>query len=644
MADLSTLSDDELRKIYAKAKDRGVTVNQAAKPRSVADMSDDELRAAAASAAPSSTLDDFARATYNGLTLNYGDEISAGVNSALRSILPESMMDTGAKTYDARLAQERAENAKLAKDRPVLNAAGNVLGATVPGLALAPFSGGASLAGTVARGAGLGALEGGVAGFGSGEGVNNRVQNAVTGGAVGGAVGAAAPAIAAGVGSVWQRLRPLVNPEGSAARNLGQTLEESGIDPGRAAMSVADNPDPTALPIDMLPKPIQRRAEYIVTKNPDAAQMIEDRLLDRQRGAYQRLNQSLDNPNGPNINAPQLDAGLQSELKRFGKEVFDPAVSRPVDQDIAQMAWDRALSSPALSRIANSDAYKQSLAEDFRVRSLEDIPLMDRLHRLQWFAREAAENMGNPLNPGGKSNYMAGQISRRRDTLNDQIGTFNPAFKQAQAGYAERIGHSDALKAADNFRSMPAEDFDRLWSDLSPAEQATYRVGAASQLRTWLGSRAGEVVDYARPLGSPEMRHKLQTVFGDDLDSVVRRESKYVQTYNDTLRGSQTARRLAAADDDEPSLVGGAAFDLATGSPGVGVVTQIARKGLKSIGDIGRGQQMKAEADAITSQYAFARLMQQFRRERQMQEIAARIGNQLTPAAGVAIGNQVNRR
>lgn len=649
MADLARLSDDELRQLYAQAAKRGVSVDQGAKPRSIQDLSDDELRAAAAGQQPAGLVDNVSRALWNGVTLGYGDEVSAGLNSTLRYVMPDAVesavMDKGARTYDARLAQERAANTKLADDHPFINAAGQIVGGAVPGLATAGLGGGASLLGSAARLAGIGAAEGGVAGFGQGEGgAYNRLQSGAQGAAIGGAVGAAAPVIGAGATQVFNRLRPLWNPEAAAAGKIGSIITEGGGDVGDAAVRVASNAEPTALPLDDLGRVGQRRAEYVVAKNPRAAETIETALESRQGGAYGRLTDAVQAASGSPLSAAEFTRRSQDALRRYGAGPFDAAVRMPVDQTAAQAAWDSAMQSPALNRIANSDNYLMSLGEDFPGRLLKDIPLMDRLHRLQWFAREAGENMANPLNPGGRSNYMAGQIGGRREALNQDIGSFNPAFTRAQGKYADIASVPDAIKSASQFRSIKAEDLAQQWGGLSNREKAAYRVGAASELRSWLGSRQGQFVNYGAPLGTPEMTAKLQTVFGPDLEYIARREAEYARLYNDTTRQSPTARRLMAADDDDgPSLAGGAAFDLATGSPFLGTITQLARRGLKGLGDVGRGRQMQAEASAYVNGRDFIRLMQRYQRERALAETVDMGGRTVAPSLGITFGSYAAR-
>lgn len=128
---------------------------------------------------------DLGRTALQGVTLGFGDEITAGV----RSILPESI---GGASYDDALKQERGAVRRFREHNPA-TAFGTELatGFAVPGVAVGrAIMNAPTIARRAAAGARVGAGYGAVGGFGAGEGsVDNRLGSAATGAVAGAALG-----------------------------------------------------------------------------------------------------------------------------------------------------------------------------------------------------------------------------------------------------------------------------------------------------------------------------------------------------------------------------------------------------------------------------------------------------------------------
>lgn len=119
--------------------------------------------------------------------------------------------------YDEELARQRAQTKADAKAYPVMTTGANLAGtlATAGALSMLPggqtlLGGGAtSLPGAMLRGAASGATLGGVQGFGEGEGgFDQRLKAAGTGAAVGGVVGGALPAVGTGARYAYEKWAP----------------------------------------------------------------------------------------------------------------------------------------------------------------------------------------------------------------------------------------------------------------------------------------------------------------------------------------------------------------------------------------------------------------------------------------------------
>lgn len=188
---------------------------------------------------PQGRSDAAANAFGQGATLGFGDEIAAGVRSAMPqfsnwmmsgpslqrdesiggSPTPQtvSTAPTQGQRYDEELTRQRAQTKADAKAYPVVTTGSNLAGtlATAGALSMLPggqtlLGGGAtSLPGAVARGAASGAALGGVQGFGEGEGgLDPRLKSAGTGAAVGGVVGGVLPAAGSFANYVYEKAAP----------------------------------------------------------------------------------------------------------------------------------------------------------------------------------------------------------------------------------------------------------------------------------------------------------------------------------------------------------------------------------------------------------------------------------------------------
>lgn len=188
---------------------------------------------------PQGRSDAAANAFGQGATLGFGDELAAGVRSALPrfsnwmmsgpalqrdesiggSPTPQTVSDapTQDQRYADELTRQRAQTKADATAYPNMTTGANVAGtlATAGALSFLPggqtlLGGGAtSLPGAMLRGATSGAALGGVQGFGEGEGgLANRMAGAKTGALVGGVVGGTLPAVGSGAGYLYEKFAP----------------------------------------------------------------------------------------------------------------------------------------------------------------------------------------------------------------------------------------------------------------------------------------------------------------------------------------------------------------------------------------------------------------------------------------------------
>lgn len=152
-------------------------------------------------------IGDYARAFMQGLTFGFGEEVEAGIRSAISD-----------KTYEQEVSKIRGEMEKFRKEEPFaaygLEIAGSIPTMLVPGAAIGKAAqlGGVTgkaaqaamaapqLARTVAGGAAGGAL------YGAGTADQDRLGGAITGGLLGGGISGAAGVVAPKIGEAAKRL------------------------------------------------------------------------------------------------------------------------------------------------------------------------------------------------------------------------------------------------------------------------------------------------------------------------------------------------------------------------------------------------------------------------------------------------------
>lgn len=178
------------------------------------------------------------------LTLNFGDEISAGGKALLGYGEGKTLADRYNSNWLANNVQDNVDEVVNAGPRRAGQVAGTALSAMIP---LGAFKQGASLPVNMLRGGAVGTVEGGIAGTGSGA-PGNRFEYTAPGAETGFAAGVAAPVVAKALGAV---ARPIIDAvtsrtgKGGAinalSRRMGITpqamadkaasLREAGIEP-----------------------------------------------------------------------------------------------------------------------------------------------------------------------------------------------------------------------------------------------------------------------------------------------------------------------------------------------------------------------------------------------------------------------------
>lgn len=195
MADLSSMSDDELMKIAGVSSG-----GSSADPSSLSDQ--ELMQIAGIDAAPLTGRQKFAGGLANMIPLNFGDEIMAGIRTGADVLQGRPM----GESYDANLAEIRQYERAFEAERPVMAGATSLAG-NLPTIVAAPTSIG-TVKGfwpTFKALATEGAAWGGAAGFGGGEGTLDRFQDAGESAAIGAGANLVLGGAAQGLGKLASR-------------------------------------------------------------------------------------------------------------------------------------------------------------------------------------------------------------------------------------------------------------------------------------------------------------------------------------------------------------------------------------------------------------------------------------------------------
>lgn len=176
-------------------------------------------------------LESLLRGIKQSATLNFGDELTGGVESALGSlgVVPD-------KTYDQAVGEARANDAAAEHANPLTFGAGELAGglgtALIPGLGAVK---GLSTMGKVAHAAKLGAGLGAISGVGASEDkdIGDAAKGALLGGLGGGIVQSVGSLASKGAATVGRALSSSVHPETQLGLALGATAKE--LDPSTLA-------------------------------------------------------------------------------------------------------------------------------------------------------------------------------------------------------------------------------------------------------------------------------------------------------------------------------------------------------------------------------------------------------------------------
>ena len=216
------------------------------------------------------------------------------------------------------------------------------------------------------------------------------------------------------------------------------------------------------------------------------------------------------------------------------------------------------------------------------IKAGDDIPwwALDRMKKTLWALGDSAkESVTKTPTPRSRDFDIARvALTDKLDRLSPKDAAGNSIYKKARDAFGDPAELKDAANIGAKALSQTETRISDQIKNFSQAELQAFKVGAFESLRQKLGTSLGGRSEIINAYKNPVFREKLQTIFGSEsayqrFATSMANEERF-RLLNATGQGSQTASRLAAADDLGMGALqdaAGVAAGVAGGSPvGVG--------------------------------------------------------------------------
>lgn len=507
----------------------------------------------AAKEAPGSlTWTDRARLSSQGATYNISDELIGTIRGLV----------SGDLTVGQAIDQEREQLAEARQKPGAL--AYEMGGAVLPGLLLAPFSGGASAAMTIGNLAKIGAGQGALATVGAAEGdpFERVVENPAaiaTGATVGAVAGPAITKTVQGVGALTLPIQKIVD---WTTRKLGGRL------PRAAEQELLRVLQQNNLPIDEVIDRVgqgeiigdmsEELAKYVralYAKSGRGAEIIASKVAERSKekaaGVIERMKQDL----APGAQTPNVTKAVQKTERSLKKEagdeydaVFDtaPVIDEGLNKELVSLLDE----VPALQEVAIKHLQLKRLKPLFEI-------VEGKIKLLRSATLEEGEVIRRALADGkmkgGNEGQLWGDLERG---LRTKLDGFEPSLKAVRAKWAAIMDAQKAFKQGKKaLRNQDIDEeemfIDNLLETGSEEALAAYRAGVAESLRRISGRTVGSrttLIKQLHHLDEPEKinaRNILEQLYPDNkLDDILvklEQAAKSIRTGQTVRGGSQTA-------------------------------------------------------------------------------------------------------
>lgn len=509
------------------------------------------------------------------LMFGFGDNVAAGMDVAADAFLdflglspdtPEGQ--EAVRGYQANLERRRGVLNEQRENNPSAALTGDLTGAVTGAAGLAKggitlMRPGAGLGANMGRGAAEGAAYGLV--HGAGQGDENWVEGAQQGGLVGMGLGAAAPLAVAALKQIPRAGRTVGNlfGVGSSDKRAERLLLEA-IEQDEALLAPIPGKPDTLLD---LAGDNTRRLAQVARGVPSSGgskmtAKLEDRVISQGGRIADDAAEFLGASGDEFFQTTQDIIARRSDAVRPLYEALN-GKSMPVTDGLADLV-DRPAMQTALRRAAAEIKNRTGRSVDL---SQNGVPF-DLLNQAKKEIDALIRWDKSPMNSAQGANQSA--LKELQAKLLAEMDRGFKGYARARKVYAGETAIANAMEDGRAFIRGDVDEVAAGFADLSKSEKDAFRLGVARQLREMI-EKTPDTSDAARKLINNEaMRKRLQIVsHGDDrfrkFVGALQRESQFVQTRNEVLRGSQTQPRQAAAN----AALAGAEAAFTGGTPGL---------------------------------------------------------------------------
>lgn len=548
------MSQEQLQAVMSRLTDEELMALQAGDMSKLSDASLMALQSVMGANAPAPTPGPLPepdtqrlRTIAQGATLGASDEIEA----ALRSLAP-------GQTFGGAMQDIQQKLGAYKEAAPVESLAMEAGGAMLPGLAMAPFTGGTSLGVTVpslARVAAVSGAQGGITGFNTGEGgLIDRLSRVPAGVATGAIAGPAAQTLVKAGGG-------LVNGVISFARRKFGDKPAKAVEvelqrlANESSMSTDEIVDAIANGSIMAENATLREAvRGLYTKGGAASATIGKSLSTRPQSlreqSMRQMQQGLAPSSGQNVLAARkvTEEDLKAAESLLYKGAFEQGgvVTKPLLDAFATSMQRSPAARQNVNEVLMATAgtkpfYKvlpDGSIEYTRTPTLEEMEL----------ARRGIQQTVNQMFTAGKG-QTGGALKDVERTLRDFIDESSGAVKTARSTAAANRSANEAFQEGRKALAKSADEVSVMFNDMTPGQIKAFRSGLMDALRT--RSMTGSRNTMIKNLADENMKEGqiLRTVFpGDQLDNVLQMlnlASTSQAASSRILGGSPTAASLA---------------------------------------------------------------------------------------------------
>jgi hypothetical protein len=492
-----------------------------------------------------------------GATLNTSDEAEAAARA--------SMLGT---KYEDELKQIRQKLGVYQKAYPIESTMYELTGAVAPSVAMAPFTGGTSLAAApvqagpaLGRLMAMGAAQGGISGFASGEGdMLDRATRAV-GGTIAGGLAApvaqqAVKAVGGLVGGVIDTVRRRVGDRGAKVveTEIARLTKESGLTPDELVDKIAKGE------IMAENATLQDAVRVFARGGGTASTILKKALTERPPALRAQAMNELQNKLAGDLDQNVLKSfrAGEKELGALENKLYTEAYAKGgvVNGDMLTAASEALKRAPDSGRSIN-EFYRSFTGKSPFFKVMDDGEVkwdkMPTLEDMEIIRRGVADAKGKAYTSG--SGGVGKNLGDAELALRAQIDKSSLALRDARANVASNRLASESFDAGRKVFTKSADeiqyDFENLVAKSEGATKA-FRAGVMDALRSKSSSGAAKTMMQKIEDPASKEGQVLRTIFPqDELDNmlaIVGRASQSQRAATAVLGGSATAPSIFNAN------------------------------------------------------------------------------------------------